>query len=91
MCEKDDELDEETAWNLKALNASYVFALACLEQRKNNPSQKDVLTYILNDLVTELWDMGFSQSEVKVAFSDAVVNLRRYAAGEDRRGDHGGP
>jgi len=83
--------DDFSVWMSKSLNASHAFALACVELRRNNPGGEDALVYVVNDLVTELWDMGFSQSEIETAFRDALPKLRRYAAGEDRRGDHGGP
>jgi hypothetical protein len=41
----------------------------------------------MNDLMTELWDNGFSQSETRSAFEKAFADMPRYAAGEERRGD----
>jgi SOS response regulatory protein OraA/RecX len=39
----------------------------------------------INYLMTELWDKGFSQSEIREAFNAAVADMPRYAAGEERR------
>ena len=43
------------------------------------------LTQHVNDLMTELWDNGFSQTEIREAFEDAVRDMPRYAA-EERYG-----
>jgi len=39
----------------------------------------------VNTLMTELWDQGFSQREIRAAYSAALDDMNRYAAGEDRR------
>jgi hypothetical protein len=36
-------------------------------------------------LMTELWDRGFSQSEIGEAFESALIDMPRYAPGEERR------
>ena len=36
-------------------------------------------------LMTELWDRGFSQTEIREAFEAALVDLPRYAEGIERR------
>ena len=36
--------------------------------------------------MTELWDKGFSQSEISRAFEGAIADMPRYAAGEERNG-----
>jgi hypothetical protein len=43
------------------------------------------LDFIINCFVTELWDRNFSQSEIRTAFEGAVLDMPRYAAGEERR------
>jgi hypothetical protein len=35
--------------------------------------------------MTELWDKGFSQTEIREAFTAAVTDMARYATGEERR------
>jgi hypothetical protein len=35
--------------------------------------------------MTELWDHGFSQSEIRKSFLDALNDMNRYSAGEERR------
>ena len=67
-------------------DAAYDFGLRCAvlatENLNNVPAP---LNGIINDLMTELWDRNFSQSEIRAAFLDAVKDLPRYAAGEERR------
>jgi hypothetical protein len=36
-------------------------------------------------LMTELWDRNFSQSEIQAAFQEAIKDMPRYAAGNERR------
>lgn len=56
------------------------------EMHKTNPwPDIPLLRAALNYLMTELWDRGFSQTEIREAFDDAVDDLPRYAAGEERR------
>lgn len=43
---------------------------------------------MINTLMTELWDNGFSQTEIRVAFEEAIRDLPRYAAGQERRGSN---
>lgn len=80
------EIDQETAWATRAIEAANGFALACRDLCDKNPGQlPQPLSEILNDVMTELWDQGFSQTEIRNAFMDAVGDLDRYAAGEERR------
>lgn len=44
-----------------------------------------MLPKAINCLMTELWDKGFSQTEIRQAFNAAVTDMPRYAAGEERR------
>jgi hypothetical protein len=40
---------------------------------------------LVNYLMTEFWDQGFSQSEIKKAFTEALADMNRYAGGKERR------
>lgn len=80
------ELDEETAWITRAIDSAQDFALTCRTLCDENPSKlANPLTHLMNDTVTELWDHGFSQSEILHAFLGAIEDLERYAAGEEKR------
>ena len=79
--------ENEVPWEGRCLNVAHEFALRCVELRDSNPYDRPILEEIMPDLVTELWDHRFSQSEIRNAFERALSGLLRYAAGEDRRGD----
>jgi hypothetical protein len=35
--------------------------------------------------MAELWDRNFSQSEIRIAFEEAIKDMPRYAGGDERR------
>lgn len=39
----------------------------------------------VNTLMTEYWDQGFSQTEIRLAFEAALADMNRYAAGQEQR------
>ena len=41
----------------------------------------------MNTLMTELWDRGFSQTEIASAFERAVAAMPRYTGGLEKRCD----
>ena len=74
------------AWEERALNAATTFADECAELQRSNPYDAIVpLDNVINTLMTELWDRGFSQTEIRIAFESAIADMPRYAAGEERR------
>ena len=77
---------EENPWEGQCLKAADDFASRCAELYSSNPYSEVPLESIINTLMTELWDRGFSQSEIRSAFEKAVSDMPRYAAGEERRG-----
>ena len=59
-------------------------ALATLD--KSNPwPDIPLLPAAMNYLMTELWDRGFSQTQIREAFEAAARDLPHYAAGEEVR------
>lgn len=69
-----------------ALGAAAEFGYACATLRDNNPYPEQVaLDQLINTLMTELWDRGFSQTEIRTAFDKALADMNRYAAGDERR------
>ena len=61
-------------------------AVRCRQLREMKVSMRDkALDNIVNSLMTEFWDQGFSQTEIRIAFADALADMNRYAAGEERR------
>lgn len=77
---------DDIPWEGRCIEAAYRFGLECRELRNTNPYEISALETIMGDLATELWDQGFSQTEIKVAFEQAISGLIRYAAGEEQRG-----
>jgi hypothetical protein len=81
----DDLTDEE-----RVLFGSYALAAelakGCRRLREMKVSTSDkALRHIVNALMTEFWDQGFSQTEIRAAFTDALADMNRYAAGVKRR------
>jgi len=84
--------EEEIPWEGQRSEAAYAFGVRCRHLLETYPYHNDqraqpVLQQIIVDLVTELWDQGFSQTEISTAFNGALATLPQYAGGEDRRGD----
>lgn len=77
------------SWEGRSLDAAAAFATQCRELYVENPYKEIPLRSIINTLMTELWNNGFSQSEIRHAFEAAVGDMSRYAGGEERRGDGG--
>jgi len=81
MNEPDDDPDD--LWQDRWMNAVYQVASLLSELEKVNPwPERQLLPQALEYLMTELWDRGFSQAEIREAFNDAVARMPRYAAGE---------
>jgi len=80
------ELDMETQCVADTHNPGSHFAQECRELCDENPSNHSApLEHIVNYAMTELWDLGFSQIEIRDAFLEAAKDMPRYAAGEDRK------
>ena len=80
------EIDPETLWVSRQVDAANQFSSSCRRLAEENPSgHPRPLSHMVNSLMTELWDHGFSQEEIRVAFLDAVADLPRYAGGQERR------
>ena len=74
----------EIPWEQSCADVAYDFGLRCAVLAAENPYNIAApLSGIINNLMTELWDRNFSQSEIRAAFLDAATS--RYAAKEERR------
>jgi hypothetical protein len=81
--------ERDVPWEGRCSQAAWDFGRKCAELVKANPyGFAAPLDGIINTLMTELWDNGFSQSEIKMAFEKAVLDMPRYAAGQERRGSN---
>ena len=80
--------EHEIPLEAQCSDAAYEFALQCAILVTQNPYRHHVpapLEYIVNSLMTELWDRNFSQGDIRAAFEAAIKDMPRYAAGEERR------
>ena len=77
------ELDE-IQWRQQASQAAWALVSKCADLHTSNPNEP-VLDFFINTLMTELWDIGFSQSEIRKAFEGAVADMPRYSAGQEQR------
>lgn len=81
-----DDLTEEEQCLFGAYNIAADLAASCRRLRDMGVSVSAAgLEQIVNTLMTELWDQGFSQTEVRRAFMAALDDMNRYAAGSERR------
>ena len=82
------EQNDDVPWEGKCHDAAWAFGRQCVDLTKSNPysDRVDPLGMMINSLMTELWDNGFTQTEIRTAFEEAIRDMPRYAAGEERRG-----
>ena len=72
----------EDQWQSQSLAAVDQFASALGDLHKSNPwPEFPLLPRAINHLMTELCDLGFTQSEIRAAFEEAVADMPRYTAG----------
>lgn len=82
--EQPDDLTEEERALFGAYKVAQELALACRHLKEGNtPSGADALGPVVNTLMTEFWDQGFSQTEIRTAFTNALADMNRYATGEE--------
>lgn len=78
--------DIRDAWQTRFHDVIWKFGEDLSDLHRANPwPDSPLLLQAINHLMTELWDKGFSQSEIREAFNAAVADMPRYAAGEERR------
>ena len=81
-----DPNDPNDAWQAKASDAVWRIGQELKALHRTNPwPDLPLLPRAINHLMTELWDGGFSQTEIRDAFNAAIADMPRYAAGEERR------
>lgn len=83
---EENQASREDQWQDRSMSAVQEFSDALKMLSQSNPwPDQPLLPRALNQLMTELWDQGFSQSEIREAFEGAVADMPRYAAGDEVR------
>jgi hypothetical protein len=73
-------------WQSKWLDTVHQLAATLKEMEQDNPwPDRPLLPQAMNYLMTELWDHGFSQTQIRHAFHEAIADMPRYAAGDEVR------
>jgi len=85
----DEELDPETLWLTHSSNLAYGLAQHCVDY-SDWPRSLARMNSSVNTLMTELWDRGFSQGEIRTAFTEALADMPRYTGGKERNGSRSG-
>ena len=84
--ETSDRLTGEEQVLFGAYNVAADLAVRCRQLAKLNASTSErALEMVVNTFMTELWDQSFSQAEIRSAFTTALADMNRYAAGQDPR------
>jgi hypothetical protein len=53
--------DQEEPWEGRCTSEAWAFTRKCAELNKSNPHPTVTLDFVINTLMTELWDNGFSK------------------------------
>lgn len=86
LMSEQDERNLKDLWQAQSMAAVQQFSEAFRELHQSNPwPDMPLLPRAINHLMTELWDHGFNQTEIREAFNDAMADMPRYAAGSEMR------
>ena len=81
-----DDLTHEERVLFAAHRLAADLAAKCRTLREMDVSvSATALDDLVNYQMTEFWDQGFSQTEIRAAFAAALDDMNRYAAGQERR------
>jgi hypothetical protein len=81
-----DDLNDEEQSLFGSYRVAADLAVGCRKIRDMNVSvSRSALEKVVNTLMMEFWDQGFSQTEIRRAFMAALDDMDRYAAGRERR------
>lgn len=84
--ERPDDLTNEERVLFSAYSIAADLAAQCRQLRAMDVSvSATALEQVVNTLMTEFWDQGFSQADIRRAFTAALDDMNRYAAGRERR------
>lgn len=81
-----DANNPNDAWQMQANEAVWRFGETLKRLHGANPwPHLPLLEQAIPYLMIELWDHGFSQTDIRKAFEAAIAQMPAYAAGEERR------
>ena len=84
--ESPDEFTDEERVLFGANRIAADLAIQCRRLREMDVSVSALaLEQVVNTLMTEFWDQGFAQTDIRKAFTAALDDLNRYTAGQERR------
>jgi len=79
-------MDAADLWQSRLFDVVHALGGELKDLHKSNPwPEQPVLDEAMTALATELWDQGFSETDIRAAFETAVRLLPAYTAGEDTR------
>jgi hypothetical protein len=79
------DYDPSDRWQDEWMGAVYRLGETLADKHQSNPwPHIPLLPEAMRYLMTELWDRGFSQTEIRAAFDAAVLDLPGYAIVEKR-------
>ncbi len=84
--EQADDLtnEERVLFGLRSIAAD--LAAQCRQLREMDVSVSETaLEQVVETLMTEFWDQGFSQADIRRAFMAALDDMNRYAGGRESR------
>jgi hypothetical protein len=82
----EEQWSPEDEWQCRSTAVVHQFGLSLQELHESNPwPEFRLLPNAMNTLMTELWDRGFSQTEIREAFNRAIADMPRYTAGVEAR------
>lgn len=68
------------------MGAVYRLGETLKDKHESNPwPDTPLLPGAMKYLMTELWDRGFSQTEVRAAFDAAILDMPNYASGDEKQ------
>ena len=79
-----DKPFDKDLWTDRWLAAAYDFSVGISELDRTNPwPDQPLLPKAMSTLMTDLWDRGFSQAQIRDAFENAILDMSRYTAGRE--------
>ncbi|HQS97603.1 MAG: hypothetical protein B7Y31_13325 [Novosphingobium sp. 16-62-11] len=80
------EPDSDDVWQDRGFAAVQAFAVELRGLHQSNPwPHIPALPQAMAYLMTELWDRGFTQTQIREGFETALIELPKYTLGDEIR------